>query len=149
MDLLKSPNERLRLLLGAVALHSFMVGLGLIFVPPELMQRFGYGPFQERFFAVQAGVFHFVMVTMYALPGWRPERWEPLVELAIIAKSIAFLFLVIYYTFVDTIWVVLFSGLADGAMGVLIWAALRSWRTSMERSAPDGPRAAPPGAQGG
>ena len=149
MDLLKSPYERLRLLLGAVALHSFAVGLGLIFVPPELMQPFGYGPFQERFFAIQAGVFHFVMVTMYALPGWRPVRWEPLIELAIIAKAIAFIFLIIYYTFVDTIWVVLFSGLADGAMGVVIWAALRSWRFSRGQSRVEEERAPPSSGRGG
>lgn len=143
MDLLKSPIERLRLLLAAVALHSLVVGLGLILVPPELMQRFGYGPFQERFFAVQAGVFHFVMVTMYALPAWRLERWEPLAELAIIAKFIAFVFLIIYYTFVDAIWVVLFSGLADAAMGALIWIALRSYRRSDPRHTPEGDPARP------
>ena len=133
MEWLETAENRLRLLLAAVALHSLAVGLGLILVPPDLMQRFGYGSFQERFFAVQAGVFHFVMVTMYALPAYRLRRWEPLAELAIIAKFIAFLFLIIYYTFVDTIWVVLFSGLADGAMGVLIWIALRSYRDSPSR----------------
>jgi len=150
MDLLKRPRERLRLLLAAVALHSLFVGMGLILVPPELMQRyFGYAPFQERFFAVQAGVFHFVMVTIYALPAWRLERWESLVELAIIAKGIAFVFLIVYYVFVDAIWMVLFSVIADGAMGLLIWAALISWRRSGEQPpAPqDPPR--PPSRQGG
>ena len=118
----------LSILLWLVALHSLAVGFGLILVPPDTMQHFGYSPYQERFFSVQAGVFHFVLVVAYCLAAAMPRRSEGLLILSITAKFIATAFLFIYFLFVDGIWVVLFSGIADFTMGLAIlwfWLACR------------------------
>ena len=125
-----SSRARLSLVLWLVALHSTAVACGLILLPPEHMQRFGYSLYQERFFAAQAGVFHLVLVVAYSLAAARPQRYTGLVLLAIIAKFIATVFLLTYYAFVDAIWVVLFSGAADFVMGLLILWAFVAWRRS-------------------
>ena len=124
----RSWCARLSVLLWLVALHSLVVGLGLVLVPPETMQRFGYGAYQERFFSVQAGVFHFVLVVAYALAAARPRRFPGLLALSVAAKLMATAFLVLYFLFADRIWVVLLSGIGDFAMGVAIlwfWMACR------------------------
>ena len=125
MGLLTNPKKRLSAILWLVAFHSLCVGLGLILAPPYLMGRLGYNPYQERFFSTQAGVFHFVMVTAYGLAAANVTRYEGLIILSIAAKFIATLFLLTYYFFVDAIWVVLASGVADFAMGVVILWAFR------------------------
>lgn len=130
MVILTDSERRLSAILWLVALHSLCVGLGLILVPPDLMGRFGYSPYQERFFSTQAGVFHFVMVTCYGLAAANVNRYEGLIILSIAAKFIATIFLLIYYFFVDAIWVVLASGLADFTMGVVILWAFRIHRSS-------------------
>jgi hypothetical protein len=130
VEVLTNPKKRLSAILWLVALHSLCVGLGLILVPPDLMGRFGYNPYQERFFSTQAGVFHFVMVTCYCMGASNVSRYEGVIILSIAAKFIATVFLLIYYFFVDAIWVVLASGLADFAMGVVILWAFRTHRSA-------------------
>jgi hypothetical protein len=118
-----SRRARLSLILWLVALHSTAVACGLILLPPEQMHQFGYSLHHERFFEVQAGVFHLVLVVAYSLSAARPHRYTGLVLLSIIAKFMATVFLFTYYLFVDAIWMVLFSGVADLLMGLLIlWA---------------------------
>ena len=96
----RSWCSRLSVLLWLVALHSLVVGLGLVLVPPETMQLFGYGPYQERFFSVQAGVFHFVLVVAYALAAARPRRFPGLLLLSVAAKFMATAFLALYFVMV-------------------------------------------------
>ena len=120
--------SRLSILLWLVALHSLVVGLGLVLVPPDTMRLFGYSHYQERFFSVQAGVFHFVLVVAYSLAAAAPRRFTGLLILSVAAKFIATVFLFIYFLSVDHIWVVLLSGIADLAMGLAIlwfWLACR------------------------
>ena len=108
------------LLLWAVALHSALVGLGLIGLGPDVLTRFGFGSVSERFFAVQGGVFHLVMVMFYVSAARDPVGRRLLVRLIVATKTVAFLFLITYYLAVDPIPAVLLSALADGAMAALI-----------------------------
>lgn len=112
--------KHLKIFLYLVALHSFFVGLGLIFIPSHFFVEFGYHEISENFFRAQGGVFHLVMVVAYSLAAINPSINKPLVKFSIIAKLIATFFLVYYYLFIDNIIVVLLSGLGDFAMGVLI-----------------------------
>ena len=73
----------LSLLLWAVALHSALVGIGLMAAPPALLERFGFGTVSQRFFPVQGGVFHLVMVMFYVTAARAPERHRDLVRLAV------------------------------------------------------------------
>ena len=125
-----SVQSRLSLVLWIVALHSIAVACGLILLPPEQMTWFGYNAHQERFFAVQAGVFHLVLVVAYTLAAARPNRHRGLILFSIITKFIATIFLFTYYILVDTIWSVLFSGIADLLMGLLILGAFLPFRRS-------------------
>jgi hypothetical protein len=119
--LLDDPTYRLRAFLWLVALHSLGVGIMLVALPPSVMASFGYATVTERFFQVQGGVFHFVMVVAYVMAAADLRRGDRLVVFAIIVKFMATLFLVVYWLAADPILVVLLSGLGDGVMAVLLW----------------------------
>ena len=94
----------------------------------------------EPFFPAQGGIFHIVMAVAYTLPALHPDRFEPLILLAVIAKSIATLFLVGYWLLVNPIWSVLLSGVGDLLMGALILAVWLAWRQSAPESGEGGDR---------
>ncbi len=119
-------RRRLSLILWMVALHSLAAGLGLILTDPAGLQRFGYALAGERFFPIQGGVFHLVMIVAYVAAALDPTGRRDLVLLSIAAKCIALVFLVSYYFFVSPIVVVLASGIIDGALGLVILLALRA-----------------------
>ncbi len=129
------PRERLRALLVMVALHSAGVGVGLILALPPVMTFMGFGTIHEPFFPAQGGVFHLVMTVAYLLPAAAPERYEPILVLVVATKMIATVFLFSFWLFVEPIWMVLFSGLTDLAMGLLVLWAWRSWRRPTEERA--------------
>lgn len=126
-----SPRQRLSLILWLIAAHSFCVGLGLIFLPDVLLSYFGFTPGGERFFRAQAGVFHFVMVVVYVMAAMRFVSSPDSAYLAIAAKFIAMVFLISYYLFVVPIWLVLLSGVVDGAFGALIAWAFSAYRRTI------------------
>jgi len=118
------PRTRLSLLMGLIALHSLLVGIGLILLPADVMSRFfGFHLFGEKFFPVQGGVFHLVMAVAYAMAALHPVRDRALLVFSAAAKGMAFCFLLLYFMLVDPVPLVLLSGIGDGVMGALIvWA---------------------------
>ena len=120
-------SKRLSLVFWLIFLHSFFVGLALIFHPPGLMGMFGFHSIGEAFFPVQGGVFHIIMGIFYLTVVLRAEGFKTVIYLSMITKSMAFVFLLYYYLFVDGIFVVLFSGIVDGVMAVIIILAYRSY----------------------
>jgi hypothetical protein len=126
-----SPQQRLSMILWLVAAHSFCVGVGLIFLPDVLLSSFGFSPGGERFFRAQAGIFHFVMVVVYVTAAMRFVSSPDSAYLAIAAKFIAMVFLISYYLFVVPLWLVLLSGVVDGAFGALIAWAFRAYRRTI------------------
>lgn len=128
MNLIADPARRLSLLLWLVAVHSAVVGLGLIWQPAGLFARLGYAPVGEPFFPVQGGVFHVVMAVGYALAARDLPGNRCLVSFAIVVKAAATVFLVGYWLLKARLDVVLLSGIGDGLMAALIWAGYVSWR---------------------
>lgn len=115
---------RFSLLMWLVALHSLVVGLALMFMPAEFFSLyFDYRPISERFFSVQAGVFHIVLSIGYALTAIDWKRYQGIIILSITAKFIATVFLFCYSIFVAWIPVVFLSGVGDLLMGLaIVWA---------------------------
>lgn len=131
MNFMKSPKERLSLLLWLIALHSFFVGLGLIIQLPFLMEFMGYGICNEPFFPAQGGVFHIIMALGYALAASDLDRYECLVIFSILVKGLATLFLLIYYFAFEQIWSIIMSGIVDGLMMVAILLGWISYSRSV------------------
>ncbi|MCK9994973.1 MAG: hypothetical protein KAH56_01695 [Candidatus Krumholzibacteria bacterium] len=117
----------LRFWLWSLALHSVAVGLGLIWHPAALLGKLGYIPCSEPFFPVQGGVFHIVMAVGYSMAAWDPLRFRCLVVFAIVVKVLATIFLIIYWIMNLSLQVVLLSGLADGAMALVLVVLYRRW----------------------
>jgi hypothetical protein len=112
----------LRIFLWLVAIHSFCVGLGLMLIPLEYYDFFGFGNYQGSFFKIQAGIFHMVLVIAYVFAARDPVKYRVLILFSILAKFIATLFLIGYSFFAEMVWMVLVSGIADFLMGLILLA---------------------------
>lgn len=104
-----------RIFVWLVALHSLAVGAMLLFAPVWSVAFGGWPGATPLFFPRQAGVFHFVAVLGYLLEYHRSRT----VTLMVGTKTIAFVFLLTMWAMGEPAWSVPFSGLADGAMGVV------------------------------
>jgi hypothetical protein len=112
----------LKMFLILVAIHSFCVGLGLILIPLDYFELFGFHEYSGNFFKIQAGVFHIVMCGAYVSAARDPVHSRVMIRFSIFAKMIATVFLLSYALFIDMVWMVLASGIFDFIMGlVLIW----------------------------
>lgn len=127
MFVLTSKNSLLYLsiFLCLVAIHSLLVGVGLILLPISVIEFFGYQNCSERFFPSQGGVFHIAMAVGYAMAAYNIKRYECLIIFSIVVKFIATVFLFVYFFFVSSILLVLFSGVSDFLMGIIILILFR------------------------
>lgn len=116
-------------ILWLIALHSIGFGISLVILPISVIEFFGFR-LEEKFFAVQGGVFHIVVSLAYIMAALDPENSKKLIVLSCSAKFMATAFLVSYYFFVSHIFMVIFSGIADFLMGLAI---LFSYRMFLEQ----------------
>lgn len=113
-------DKALSLFLWLVAIHSFMVGVGLIILPTSFFEYLGFQPTFDRFFSTQGGVFHIAMAVGYAMAGYDKIKFEQLIVFSVIVKFIATVFLITYYIFITSQWMIIFSGISDFLMGLII-----------------------------
>jgi hypothetical protein len=123
-----------RAVLYGIAAHSMLTGVGLILQPDWLIAFGGWPPVSDPFFPAQGGVFHVLMAMVYATAARRVDSRPFLLPLIIFVKSMAAVFLVGYYYFVDDVWLVLFSGIFDGGMAVLVLFVQQGWWPGSVRS---------------
>ena len=109
----------LKWILWLIAIHSICFGISLVILPIRVIEFFGFH-LTEKFFADQGGVFHLVVAVAYIWAALDLENSFKLIVLSVTAKFIATLFLLSYFFFVNHIFMVIFSGLADFMMGVAI-----------------------------
>jgi hypothetical protein len=119
--------------LSLISIHSFLVGIGLILFPGELMEYIGFQFVHEKFFQVQGGVFHILLSIGYILPVISYNNFKSLVIFSIIAKISATVFLFIYFLFFDSILCVLLSGLGDCTMAVLLLYVYHNRQKKVEK----------------
>ena len=117
---LSETHERILIIL--IALHSFAVGAMLMFAAKWAVRFAGWQGADPIFFIWQAGAFHFVLATGYLVEYARSRT----IVLLLIAKSVAFVFLVGGSLLVETPWSVWFSGFADGAMALVAFLVHRT-----------------------
>lgn len=117
---LTEKHERLLIIL--IALHSFIVGLMLLFAADWAVRFAGWAGADPIFFIWQAGAFHFVLATGYLVEYSRTQT----ISLLLIAKTTAFVFLIGGSLLVETPWSVWFSGFADGAMALTAYLVHRA-----------------------
>jgi hypothetical protein len=110
-----------RWLVLLIAAHSVMVGLMLVLAPAWSIRFAGWAGAEPLFFARQAGAFHLVVAIGYVIEHLRSGG----ITLLVCTKTIAFVFLIGAVLMGEEAWSVPFSGVADGAMGALVWAVHR------------------------
>ncbi len=117
----------LKIILWLIAIHSIIVGVLLICLPISGYHFFGFNV-EEKFFPTQGGIFHIVMSIAYIMAAKRLGKDTGLVIFSYIAKFIATAFLVFYYFIFDNILTILFSGIGDLIMGLIILATLHEYK---------------------
>lgn len=115
-----NPEKLFAIVLWLVAIHTFIVGLSLVFMPSEYMPVFGFEAGDANFFRAQGGVFHIIMGIIYIMASYSFRESSALVVITVTAKLIATIFLLIYFFFVSDTWSILFSGIMDGLMAIVI-----------------------------
>lgn len=115
-----------RWLVVLIALHSYAVGLFLLFATRWGAAFGGFGDVQPLFFARQAGIFHFVAASGYLLE-YRRDRG---VSLMLLAKGTAVVFLVVMSFVEPGAWSVPLSAAADAAMALTVLAVRGRTRTA-------------------
>jgi hypothetical protein len=138
---MKLPNYHVlyRYLLWLFVIHTTCVAIGLIVLPGNYLIYFGLVGYQGRFFQVQAGVFHLVMGVAYLLAIYHGEKQPGLVYFAVIAKSMAFVFLLFYSIFMERSWIIILSGIGDGVMGLILLIIYRRLKQSVAQRSSDVP----------
>ncbi len=128
-----NDDKILSLVLWLIALHSFIVGAGLIAMPSKIIELLGFNSGGDRFFQEQGGMFHIIMVVAYSLPALKISKFESMVLFAIIVKFSATIFLFSYYFFANRILIVLLSGITDCLMAMVIMLAYILYRKQYQR----------------
>ena len=85
--------------LWLIAIHSIGFGIALVVLPIPVIEFFGF-QLEEKFFAVQGGIFHIVVSLAYIMAAIDLDNSRKLIILACVAKFMATLFLLSYYFFV-------------------------------------------------
>jgi len=109
-----------KLLLWLTAIHSFLVGLLLVFLPSSAIEYFGFERNDNNFFRVQAGVFHIVMSIFYVAATANIRKQTMLIKLIISTKFLATIFLILYYIIICRVAIILISGIGDFIIGSVI-----------------------------
>lgn len=120
----------LKWVLWLIAIHSICYGICLIIFPPDIFTYFGF-PMTQTFFADQGGVFHLLISSVYILAALDLQNSRKLIYITCFVKFSAFVFLIAWYIFGLSSWIILVSGILDLLMGlvvlVLYWGYRRSF----------------------
>jgi hypothetical protein len=106
-----------RYIIILVALHSFAIGILLLWSPPWGFQLSGWDTVEPLFFPRQSGAFHIALAAGYLIEHFRYRG----ILLLLTAKVIATVFLFGSVIMGEHGWVVLFSGIADILMGIVVY----------------------------
>lgn len=113
-------DKLLSVFLWLVAIHSFLVGIGLIVLPSSFFELLGFTKTFDRFFSTQGGVFHIAMSVGYAIAAYDKIKFRQIILFSIIVKFIATAFLITYFLFITSQWLIILSGISDFLMGIII-----------------------------
>jgi hypothetical protein len=117
--------------LWLIAIHSICFGISLVVLPIPVIEFFGFR-LAEKFFADQGGVFHLIVAVAYIWAALDLKDSFKLIVLAVITKFTAALFLVCYFLFIGSIFMVLFSGIIDFLMGLVVLLLYLGYRKQQQ-----------------
>jgi hypothetical protein len=98
-----------------ISLHSFGIGIGLLWSPSWAFRMAGWEEVTPLFFPHQAGAFHIVVACGYLIEYFRYRG----ILILLTAKGIATVFLLASAALGEHSWVVMLSGIADALMGLV------------------------------
>ena len=122
-----------QLVVGAVALHSLILGTVLLLFPARTLHLAGWDYDGPLFFPAQAGIFLIILGIAYTIGIWR----RSFVWFLIGTKAVAVIFLVSQYLAGTGPALLLLAAVLDGVMGGGVAAATLNARCSPPASSPN------------
>lgn len=113
-------RKHLSIILCLVGIHSFAIGVVLLIIPSSILNTLGFIDYKENFFQAQGGAFHLAMSVCYFMASIDVSKSVKLIQFTIAVKFIAFVFLILYFVFFWSSWLLVISAFTDGMMGVII-----------------------------
>lgn len=124
-----TPQRLEQIAIRATALHSVVLGFGMLFIPVQLMGLVGWRYEGPLFYPTQSGIFLLILGGAYAAGLW----YRPFVWLLVASKAAAVSFLVVSVVVRTGPPIILLLALVDGSMGLGV-AALAVWHDRALRS---------------
>lgn len=110
-----------RLIIAAIALHSFVLGIIMLFFPLWILQIMGWNYTDNTFFPAQTGIFLFLLGGAYGMALW----YRPLAWFIVVSKALAVIFLLAEYIFNGVPEFIMLAAYFDGLMGLVTAFILR------------------------
>ena len=117
---------QMTLLVGAA--YDIAFGLGILLAPGPLAGLLGLPMPQDQFYLRFLSVFLFGLALYYLLPAAAPERFRPVVWVAVVVRAMGFLFLAAAWVFFTRPGIFLLLGAADLAFALAHGAGLLATR---------------------
>jgi hypothetical protein len=127
---LEKPEVQLKVFLWLIALHSLSVGIGLILFSSSYLEIFGFNNYSYTFFQAQGGVFHIVMCVAYLMASKYMYKSPDLINFSILAKSMATVFLIVYFLIKEQSWMIIMSAFVDAAMAIILFYLYKKFRVT-------------------
>jgi hypothetical protein len=102
-----------------IAIHSATVGIALLTNPYDIIEFFNLHS-DNKFFPTQNGIFHIVMAVIYLTAASDIYKNNTLINLIIVIKLIATIYLSIYFSFVEQKIIILISAIVDFIMAIRV-----------------------------
>lgn len=112
-----SRSDLMRIVVVLAAGHSIILGVLLIASPHWLLGLWGWRALCDTFFLQQVGIFHILLGVFYYWE-WQTRSG---VFVLLLAKTSAFIFLVLQTIFREPQLGAMFAGAFDGAIAAIIW----------------------------
>ena len=115
-------------IIGAVALHSIILGAAMLFQPTRMLGLVGWEYEGSVFFPAQSGIFLLILGGAYVAAIWH----QPFVWLLVASKATALVFLFAEYLAGNAPPIILLQAVLDGFMGIAVAGSV-TWRARMTR----------------
>ena len=117
---------QLSLLMGAV--YDIAFGLGILLAPGPLAGVLGLPMPQDQLYLRFLSVFLFGLALYYLLPAVNPETFRPVIWVAVVVRTMGFLFMAAAWSFFSRPGIFLLLGVADLAFALAHGAGLLATR---------------------
>jgi len=113
-------QRALKLIIVLISIHSFLLGIAMLFSPRVFTEFFGVASKGQFFWQSQSGIFLFILAIAYYLAYREIDRSRILVNFLVLSKALAAVFLLTHWIFFNAPDSIALAAAGDGIMGTSV-----------------------------